>query len=326
MIQKTLFLCACFILAAFCPAFSQSSFLARSEDEVSNFGGFGIYGYPSAVSGVGGVYPLFVTEYQGTSFDSLARAKTVSYKDGKAEAETVFAADGSVLHSVSYAYTDAGLLSEISGADSSGALRWAYRYEYGEEGRLLREVSLIFLDGQEKAEGEVLFSYNGNGLLSKRETFSAEGALTLSEAFVYDESGRLTEKNSYYGDGTLLKRETCEYSKEESPDGNMPAGVAVRIRQYDSNGLYETSLFEYKGGRVSAVLRYGADSVLKDSEVLQYSDGKVSRRVRFNAEGAPVSESARLYDWAGNLVMERDGAGISVWEFVYPEQSFDGAF
>lgn len=312
MMQKTLFLCVLFVLAAFCPAFAQSLSFLMGEDESSDFGAL------LFASEDRGMPPLSATEYQGASFDALSRARTVSYRQGKADAEIVFAADGSILHSISYVYTAAGFLSEISCADSLGEPKWAYRYERDEEGKLLRETSVSFAGGQEVQEGAVVSSYDGSGRLSKRETLSAEGQVTLSESFVYDESGRLAEKNSYYGDGTLLKRETCEYAAEA--DGDTPAGAVKRIRRYDSNGLYETVLLEYKDGRPSAIFRYGSDSVLKDSETLQYSGEKISRRARFNADGSALGEYTRLYDWAGNVAMERDGAGITVWDFVYPKQ------
>ena len=274
-----------------------------------------------ACNGENCVHPLSLTEYQGTSFGALARTKSVTFNEGKPASETVFAADGSVLYAVSYSYTDAGLLSEVSGADSSGAPKWAYRYEYSGEGRLLRETSLIFSSGKESVEGAVAFFYDGSGLLTKRETLSAAGAVTLSETFLYDESGRLSEKSSYYGDGVLLKREACEYAEADSE--KVPQGVVARMRQYDSNGLYETTLFEYKDGLVCAALRYGADSVLKDSEAFYYREGKPVRFLRFNANGAPVAEESRLYDWAGNMVMARDNTGITIWEFAYPEKSFE---
>ena len=297
---------------AFGTAFSQSVPCVLREDDGADFGSLSPFR-----EGVGNVTPLSVTEYLGTSFDALARAKVVVFKEGKPDTETVFAADGTVLNAISYTYTEAGLLAEISAADASGAPKWAYRYEYGNEGKLLREVTVSFADGKEVREGAVVFSYDANGLLSKRETLSAKGTATLSEAFVYDESGRLAEKNSYYGDGTLLKRETCEYA--DAGSRTAPEGAATRIRQYDSNGLYQTILFEYKDGRVSAVLRYGADSVLKDSEAFYYMERKAVRRTRLNAGGIKISDDTRLYDWAGNMVLERGSSGITVREFVYPE-------
>ena len=321
MIKKTLFPCICLVLASFFSAFAQTVYFLQDEDA-----GFGT---PLSLAklnalasgGESAAAPLFITEYQGASFDSLSRAKLLSFKGGRADSENVFASDGSLLYAVSFGYSEAGLLSEISAADASGAPKWAYRYEYDGEGGLLREMSLSFVDGQERLEGEIVSTYSGDGLLSKRETFSAEGALTLRESFSYDESGRLSEKNSYYGDGVLLKREAFEYASGEE-GGDAPAGAVIRIRQYDSNGLYETSIFEYKDGRVSAVLRYGADSVLKDSEAFYYSEERILRRARFNANGSLVSETTRLYDWAGNLVMERSGSSLTVWEFAYPEQGF----
>ena len=313
MIVKALFLCVCLAAAAFSPAFSQPAPFVLRRGDALDFGNF----LPSRDAEPGSVAPISVTEYQGPSFDALARAKTVTFKDGNPDRETIFAADGSVLNAVSYVYTDAGLLAEISGADSSGAPKWAYRYEYGDDGKLLREATVRFADGQEIKEGEVVFFYDGSGLLSKRETLSARGAVTLSEAFVYDESGRLAEKNSYYGNGTLLKRETCEYAEADS--SAAPEGAAVRLRQYDSNGLYQTTLFEYKDGRVSAALRYGSDSVLKDREAFYYIEGRSVRRVRVDAEGTKINDNTRLYDWAGNMVLERDSSGITVWEFAYPD-------
>lgn len=311
MIKFKLFLCAALALLAFCPAFGQSASYPLRNEEIFGFAG-------PASFGSGGVYPLSATEYQGAAFDSLFRVKAVVFKDGKAQSETRFASDGSVLYNISYAYTDEGLLLEIRAADSSGALKWAYRFDYDDGGRLSRETSISFLNGEERIEGEVLFSYSEEGLLAKRETFSANGALTLSETFAYDSAGRVSEKSSHYADGTLLKRETCEYSREA--DGNVPLGVPVRIRQYDSNGLYETSIFEYKAGALSSVLRYGADSVLKDSEFFYYLGDKVLRRARLNAEGALVLETESLYDWAGNLVMERDASGITLWQLDYPKE------
>lgn len=325
MIQKTLFLCVCFIIVAPLFVFLQPVPLVLTEDETSELSISAFSALYSAPSGKGGVSPLSVTEYQGAALNSLVRAKTLIYKDGKAYSETVFAPDGSILHTVSYSYTDAGNIAEIRGADSAGALKWAYRYEYDEQNRTVRETSVSVQEGNERTEGAEVLTYNEERLLLKKETFSAEGAVTLTESFSYDESGRLAEKNSYYGDGTLLKRIVHEYANEENRNSSIPENAVLRVRQYDSNGLYETSIFDYREGRLYSILRYGADSILKDCEIFYYLDGKVSRRVRFNAEGASVSETLKLYDWAGNRVMKRDLAGITIWEYTYPQQSFDGA-
>ena len=322
MTLKALFLCVCLAFAAVCPAFSQGAPFILREDDVSVFGALGTFAHTTC-SGENCIHPLAVTEFHGASFDALARAKTVKFKEGKPAEETVFAADGSVLNTVSYTYTEAGLLLEARGADSSGALKWAYRYEYGEEGKLLRETSFTFADGQERLEGATALYYDGSGRLTKRDTLAADGAVTLTETFLYDESGRLTEKNSHYGDGILLKRETCEYAAADSE--KVPQGEAARVRHYDSNGLYETILFEYKDGRISATLRYGSDSVLKDSETFNYIEGKLARRATFNSEGAPIAEHSFVFDWSGSMIMERNASGITVWDFTYPEQDFDGA-
>lgn len=265
--------------------------------------------------------PLRVTEYKGPSFDSLAPVKTRTYREGKPEAEQVFGADGAVVSALQYVYNDAGLLAEIRGADAAGVLKWAYRFVYDEQSRLEQEISVSVADGQESVESSILSFYDSSSRLVKRETFSAEGAVTLRETFIYNENGKLAEKNSYYGDETLLKRTVYEYAvpeEETARASSAPSGAVYRIRHYDSNGLYETVALEYQDGRVSSVFRYGADGVLKDREARVYAEGKPLRMLTVNADGNVASGSFCLYDWMGNPVLERDSAGITVWEFAYP--------
>lgn len=265
--------------------------------------------------------PREVTEYKGTAFDALVRVKTTVYKNGRVSAETLFDAAGNASSSVSYVYTPTDLLSEIHGAGADGNVKWAYRYEYDDSNRLIKETSVIFQNSQEVLEGYVDLAYGETGLLSLRETFSADGTVTLRENFSYNENGKRAEETSYYGDETLLKRTVYEYaSAQAAAENKFPEGALTKIRRYDANGLYETTAYEYRSdGAVSRVLRYGADGVLKDSETRMYSEGKLVRRVTVNAEGATAARNFCLYDWMGNPVFERTFEGITVREFFYPE-------
>lgn len=256
--------------------------------------------------------PLEVTEYNGPSFDKLVRTKTIIYDGGRISSEKIFTAEGNLSSGVEYVYSSGDVLTEIRGLDVDGNIKWAYRYEYDDIKRLVKESSFNIHNGNEVLEGCVTLVYDSNGLVSKRETFSADDVMTLREVFTYNEAGKLVEAASYYGDETLLKRTVYEYASGK--------GLVLQIRSYDVNGLYETTKYEYQqDGKISSILRYGYDSVLKDTETRVYCEDKIVRRVVTNADGSPSSASFCLYDWMGNGVFERSQEGITVREFVYPE-------
>ena len=313
MLKKTIFFVAMVFLLC-TPFFAQSDSEMGTEEPAASSG---TSGYPEFIRKssklMPGGDPLEVTEYTGSSIDKLVRAKTIVYKDGRISSEKNFDSSGNVSSGVEYVYSDGGLLSEIRGLDAGGNMKWAYLYEYNDVKSLVRETSVSVLNGNEVVEGYVAWSYNADGSLSKRETFSSDDVMTLREVFTYNEAGMLVEETSYYGDETLLKRTVFEYAEGKD--------YVSRVRCYDVNGLYETTKYEYRqDGKISGILRYGFDSVLKDTETRIYCENKLVRHVVVNADGTRSSANFCLYDWMGNPVFERTSEKITVREFVYPEE------
>lgn len=249
--------------------------------------------------------PLKMTEYTGESFGRLTVSRIAFFDAGRIASEQRLSPDGTVHTTVTYDYTPEGLVSEIKGTDASGQLKWTYRYEYNEAGLLVTETSL---DAAQTVEGTIVSEYTDAGLLSAQKTYNADGAVTLTETFSYTDAGRKTEQTALYGDGKILKRISFEYND---------AGMPVKELRYDGNGLYETVVYTYIGKKIRSVTRFGADSVLKDTQYRTYSGELLSRTVTKNAAGEPVAEESFTYDRNGNTFCIRDATGVTIRDITY---------
>ena len=249
--------------------------------------------------------PVSVTEYRGTSPDTLKKYSVLEFADGRISKERQFGDDGSEKTVVGRKFLDDGKISEITGLDSSKNVKWRYSYGYGEKGLLASETSY---SGSGEVEWRAEYSYNEKSRLSECKTYSAAGALNFTEKYIYTEDGRIKDYSSFYADGKLFKRVEYIYNADST---------LAQEKNYDASGFYESVNYSYSNGKAASIKTLGADGSLKTEETRTFSAGNMIRSVLKNAEGKTVSEKEFFYDWKGNIVLEKNPSGIIVRNFLY---------
>ena len=249
--------------------------------------------------------PFSVTEYRGTSPDTLKKYSVLEFADGRISKERQFNDDGSEKTVVGRKFLDDGKISEITGLDSSKNVKWRYSYGYGEKGLLASETSY---SGSGEIEWRAEYFYNEKSRLSECKTYSAAGALNFTEKYIYTEDGRIKDYSSFYADGKLFKRVEYIYNADST---------LAQEKNYDASGFYESVNYSYSNGKASAVRTLGADGNLKTEETRTFFAGNMIRSVLKNAEGKTVSEKEFFYDWNGNCAMEKNPSGIIMRNFQY---------
>ena len=249
--------------------------------------------------------PFSVTEYRGTSPDTLKKYSVLEFADGRISKERQFGDDGSEKTIVERKFLDDGKISEITGLDSSKNVKWRYSYGYGEKGLLASETSY---SGSGEIEWRAEYFYNEKSRLSECKTYSAAGALNFTEKYIYTEDGRIKDYSSFYADGKLFKRVEYIYNADST---------LAQEKNYDASGFYESVNYSYSNGKASAVRTLGADGNLKTEETRTFFAGNMIRSVLKNAEGKTISEKEFFYDWKGNIVLEKNPSGIIMRNFLY---------
>ena len=249
--------------------------------------------------------PFSVSEYRGTSPDTLKKYSVLEFADGRISKERQFGDDGSEKTVVERKFLDDGKISEITGLDSSKNVKWRYSYGYGEKWLLASETSY---SGSGEIEWRAEYFYNEKSRLSECKTYSAAGALNFTEKYIYTEDGRIKDYSSFYADGKLFKRVEYLYNADST---------LAQEKNYDASGFYESVNYSYSNGKASAVRTLGADGSLKTEETRTFSAGNMIRSVLKNAEGKTVSEKEFFYDWNGNIALEKNPSGIIVRVFQY---------
>lgn len=249
--------------------------------------------------------PFSVSEYRGTSPDTLKKYSVLEFADGRISKETQFNDDGSEKTVVGRKFLDDGKISEITGLDSSKNVKWRYSYGYGEKGLLVSETSY---SGSGEIEWRAEYFYNEKSRLSECKTYSAAGALNFTEKYIYTEDGRIKDYSSFYADGKLFKRVEYIYNADST---------LAQEKNYDASGFYESVNYSYSNGKASSIRTLGADGSLKTEETRTFFAGNMIRSVLKNAEGKTVSEKEFFYDWKGNIALEKNPSGIIMRNFLY---------
>ncbi len=256
--------------------------------------------------------PSEMTEYRGTSLDTLKKYCTVSYEKGRVVSEKNFNPDGTEKSAIAYTYSESGKVMRITGTDSSGNEKWSYSYSYNQDGNLSEEISF---DADKNIEWKAVYEYTEKKEVSEKRTISKDDKITLIEQFAYTVSGKIAEYTAKYSDNKLLKRVEYSYGEGDRLEKELC---------YDGNGLYEEVTFVYEGDNITQIKRSGANETTKDTECYMYLGSKCVRSCSMSAEGEISLEKKFLYDWQENLVFEQNGQDIVFREYSYASESDKG--
>ena|GEM_PF-1727582 len=251
---------------------------------------------------------ISVSEYRGTSLDSLVLRSLVTYKGRYPETEEQYDTGGALRTKTVYTYRTPGHLSQIVGSDESGTEIWKYTYTYDEQGRFIEEISY----GADNAkEWRKTVAYGVHGYPIKEVTLDADDTVTMQETLAYNDSWLVSEWKTVYPDGRLLKRMLYTYNEQ---------GKVIAESHYDIKGLYERIQNTYtRDGRLKTVTAVDADGSVKSYTVNVYgANGKVAEEDVHNPDSTLRGKTEYTYDSHLNWIRKIDSDGqYTVRELKY---------
>lgn len=271
--------------------------------------------------------------------------------DGFLTEETFFDAQDSVISRRSLTYDEGGLLAQEEFFDRAGKLSSSIRYTYENEKLQQKEM----LDAAGKLKERYAYTYYDTGWLMDEDRYNANNQLSQKMVCEYDvhqyvngktvvDEPFLTEKQYYWGGGTLYKKEFMEYYTKEGPGRNdLVTLTTMRYEKkepifdgsetyanYNQWGDYQHREIVNKQHEKAEVYEYTYDSFgnLTSYSVSKYVPYKAPEVIPAAEDDAENEEEAETEELTDNVPeVESDDSrnwvpGIgALYEYAYDEKN-----
>lgn len=153
-----------------------------------------------------------------------------------------------------------------------------------------------FYSAQNELLHTLVYHYNYQDQLLRRESYNAEQFLTGFTTFQYDAEGRLIRENAHNAEGSLSQYQLLTYAAEGKKE----------VALYDAQQrLLETRYFSYQNGRLHKERLVDAHEALLSTLIHHYdASGKKSRMVLFDAIGKLYKYTEYFYNSQGQCSEE----------------------
>ena len=145
-------------------------------------------------------------------------------------------------------------------------------YTYNRQGFLIESEWSYFVRSREMFYNKQSYEYDTEGLLTTIYKYDKEGKEKERAKFKYNDQKLNTEKNEYWGDGSLLRRTLFEYDEKgnksmlEEFDNNNIRNLSQKFFYDDNNKLIRTSEL----GRTQSRVINGITHITTDSDTIVY--------------------------------------------------------
>lgn len=251
------------------------------------------------------------------------------------ELHETFGASGSSLSFIAYGYDDAGNRIErrgFNGADADAPASGTTTYEYGQGGKLIREVTRSGRD----TVSDIAYDYGLSGQAERIEVKGPRGAVRYVDSLAYDPQGLLIRETRFVsGTATFWKRYAYDGSGRRAADTLFEPDSAARFlptqattyaytadgsvaeerRMRNAGGTWfpeRSTEMTYAGGQLIRVVTYalaGSAKSMSDSlEITRDAFGNRKTDRAFDDQGALIGRVE--YTWRPLTVsLRRDPAG-----------------
>ncbi len=256
-------------------------------------------------------------------------SKTLYNKDGKVIGEKQYDAKGELVQDYIYTYNDNGHLIEEKLQEADGFIAVHKSFEVDDKGRILKEYR-HYLD---ESFDTIVYHYDGNGKLIKKETFDPDNDLETIEEFSY-EGDKIIRYLVSGADEEVLSEKKTTYDEKGNPveteeyDGSVGESVKTvteyhssgnkkEVLSYNSSGqLFEkVTLKEDAKGRIIQVVE--ESTTRKNTLNFTHDDqGNVIYQDEFDRNGEMIGKVSRVYDEnnklvSSNVFIHGGGRGLS---------------
>ncbi len=256
-------------------------------------------------------------------------SKTVYNEDGKVISEKQYDAQGELVQDYIYNYNEQGFLIEEKLQESDGFIAVHKTFEVDDKGIVLKE----FRHYMDESFDTIIYNYDEDGKLVKKETFDPDNELETVEKFSYEGNKLsrhlitdtndevLSDKKIVYNEmGNPLEIEDYDGSVGESVKKTTeyyPSGNKKQVLSYNDAGqLFEkVSLKEDGKGKIIQVIEESTSK--KNTINFSYDDhGNVIYQDEFDRNGEMIGKVSRVYDEDKKLVLSNvfihgGGRGLS---------------
>lgn len=237
-------------------------------------------------------------------------SRTVFNDKGKVVSEIHYDAEENIAQEYVFGYDNDGFLREELMKEDDGFVAEHKTYEPDEKGRIAKEMR-HYMDG---SFDTVTFSYNDQGLVSKKVTIDPDGDTESVEEFAYV-NGFLAHYTLRDENGEILSERKMEYDEKGNP---------VEVYEYDgSEGISNRKEIAYfpSGNRKETLLYNDAGQLVEKTVMKENEKGQLIQAVE---ETHTKKNTINFtYDEAGNIVsqeeFDRNGELVSRVERTYDE-------
>lgn len=256
-------------------------------------------------------------------------SRTIYNENGKVTSEKQYDSQGELVQDYIYTYNDEGFLIEEKLQEADGFVAVHKSFEVENKGKILKE----FRHYMDESFDTVVFHYDENGKLVKKEIFDPDNDLETVEEFSYygdringqvviDADGDiLSEKKTIYDEkGNTIETDEFDGSTGESVktvNEYHPSGNKKEVFIYNGAGqlIEKVTLKEDAQGRIAQVVEESTSN--KNTINFSYdANGNVVYQDEFDRNGEKIGKVSRVYDeknklLSSNVFIHGGGRGLS---------------
>ena len=237
-------------------------------------------------------------------------SKTVYGDKDKVMSEIHYDAEGNITQEYVFGYDNNGFLREELMKEDDGFVAEHKTWEPDEKARIAKELR-HYMDG---SFDTVTYSYNDQGLVSKKVTVDPDGDTESVEEFDYS-GGNLTRYTLKNEEGEILSERKVMYDEKGNP---------VEVHEYDgSEGLSNRKVIEYypSGNRKETLLYNDAGKLVEKTVMKENEKGQLVQTIE---ETHSKKNTVNFtFDNEGNIIcqeeFDRNGELVSRVNRTYDE-------
>jgi YD repeat-containing protein len=256
-------------------------------------------------------------------------SRTLYNESGKVISEKQFDSQGELVQDYVYAYNDQGYLIEEKLQEADGFVAVHKSFEVDDKGRIIKE----FRHYMDESFDTIIYHYDENGKLIKKETFDPDNDLESTEEFEYKDD-RISRHLVTDSDGDTLSEKKISYDENGNPleteefDGSVGESVRTVNEFYASGNKKEVLTYNNAGQLIEKVI-LKEDAQGRITQVVEESttkkntinftydaNGNVVYQDEFDRNGEMTGKVSRVYDEnnklvSSNVFIHGGGRGLS---------------
>lgn len=266
------------------------------------------------------------TQYMPKAGEAYPTESLEYDKEGNLILSIKYDPDGQVIEKIVTDYDSKGLKAKEEIYYSENELAETSCYEYDENKKLVKIITdytagyqtiteyirkenrleIRQVDEEGEVEETEIFMYNDEGKIIEKQILNDRGKLTEKQVSIYDSEGQLVQRDILERKNKLALRRSYRYN-----DNGQPIEIKVTNRK---GKLVEYYRLEYDDAN-----RPISQNTPQGRIELEYPDKGIQKERYYDAGGTLQQKLTRYTDDAGNVLKEESPLGTTEYKYTYFE-------